>query len=156
MAVDSKYLIIDVPVTNSLTAYTAKDVVGGLLTVTIDSNLGGGILNQVTIINEEVIAEAFTLYFSDAAPSSIADAAIYAPTIADLQKNFAIVNIASGDWVDVQGVGINVVNKTDLNHVFEADGGNKIYMYFVATETPDWVTATDAVLIRLHILTEGY
>ena len=148
----STYVDVNVELTVGLDAYTAVDVVGGLLTFRVPGTAGGGILNGISLLDEDDQSEGYTVYLHDELPSTIADDAAYAPTIADLRKQFAVVTIVTGDYTSINSLGY--VHKTDLNYVFNTDASNgNIYVYLAAIATPDYTNA-DTLYLRLHILTE--
>lgn len=133
-------------------AYTASDVVGGLLTFDLTGlSQNGGILNSVLLTDAANQSEPYYLYLFNELPSTIADQAAFAPTIADLKKVFAIVNIAAADYLTPNSLGIAL--KEDINNVF-VTANNRIYGYLVANaSTPDYTATTDLGL-TLYILAE--
>ena len=146
----SKPLTVNKELTVDLDAYTAGDVVGGLLTFPVPAAIGGGILNSVMLIDEDSEAEAYSLYLFDDIPSTIADDAAFAPTIADLRKLVAKIDILS--YVTVNSIDYCYV--PDINQVFGQLQTGNLYGYLVAVATPDYTNA-DALYLRLGILTEG-
>lgn len=129
--------------TVSTTAYTAGDVVGGLLTIPAGSAGGGGILRQVLITDAANQKEAYTLYLFDAAPTTIDDADAFAPVIADLNKIAATMAIAALDYVEVNSLAY-AIKSPDLE--FCLNTGSNLYAYLVAGDTPDYAAATDLAL----------
>lgn len=125
-------------------AYSANDVVGGLLTFDVHSAGGGGVIRQVILCDDDGEAAACKLYFFNAAPSSIADNGAYAPTFADLKKRVgARVAIAAADYNTFSGNSIAV--KSDLSIEYATDGG-KLYAYLVCDATPTYSATTDLYL----------
>ena len=149
---DWKFITVEQEITVGLAAYAALDVVGGLLTFAIPATVNGGILNAVSLFDEDNQKEAYNLYLHDSEPATIADDATYGVAIADLRRQFAVVAIAAGDYTTVNSLAY--AHKTGLDYVFQADGKNQIYAYLEAVLTPDY-TVTDALFIRLHIRTLG-
>lgn len=143
-------LTVDVELTVDTDAYTAGDVVGGLLTFAVGTASGGGILNSIMLIDEDSEAEAYTLYLFDAKPSTIADDAAFAPTIEDLRKLVAVVSIVSYTTVNSK----DYAYIPDINQVFGQLGDGNLYGYLVPDATPDHTNA-DALYMRMGILTEG-
>lgn len=122
-------------------AYSANDVVGGLLTLNIaKSSGGGGLLRRIILVDDHNQSEPFTLYLFDATPTSFADDAAFAPTNADLEKLIGTVAITAGDYVTVNSNGYAIVDDIDLE--FNPLDGN-VYAYLVCGETPDYNAATD-------------
>lgn len=146
----SKPLTIDVELTVDTDAYTALDVVGGLLTFAVGSPTGGCILNSVTLIDEDNQSEDYKLYLFDSKPTVIADDAAYAPAIADVRKRVRTIDLVAYETVN----SIPVCEVSNINQVMgQLDDGN-FYGYLVAVATPDY-TNTDALFLRLGVLTEG-
>jgi len=131
---------IDVPIVVTTPAYEANDVVGGLLTISVHSAGGGGIIRRLAITDAANQKEAYALHFFDQSPTVIADAAAYAPTIADLKKLIGSVAIAALDYVELNSMA--VVIKAAVGIEFESSDGN-IYAYLVAVATPDYAAVTD-------------
>jgi hypothetical protein len=135
-----------------LTAYSAEDVVGGLLQFDVSQlSVNGGIINSAILIDEDSQAEPFKLYLFDSLPSTIADDAAFAPTVADLQKLCSVIEFAAASYVTVNTFDYCIV--TDINDVFSTSTG-KLYGYLVANaSTPDYANA-DTLTITLRILSE--
>jgi hypothetical protein len=135
-----------------LTAYSAEDVIGGLLTFDVSElTTNGGLINSAILIVEDSQAEPFKLYLFDSLPSTIADDAAFAPTVADLQKLCSVISFLTADYVTVNTFDYCIV--TDINNVFSTTTG-KLYGYLVANaSTPDYANA-DTLTITLRILGE--
>lgn len=136
---------VRVPLTISTAAYTANDVVGGLITVDVGSAGGGGILRKVVITDSDNKKAAFTLHCFDSAPATIADADAFAPTEASLIARHDVVTIEAADYVTINSMAQAVVS--DLAVDFEVYNGYAYY-YLVATATPDYDNA-DALTLTL-------
>ena len=146
----TKYIQSDLELTVTLSAYTAVDVVGGLLEFDVYSASGGGILNSIMLIDEDNQSEAYTLYIFDDTPSTIADAANFAPTIVDMRKLIATISISS--YTTINSIAYCYVD--DINKVFGNLTKRVLYAYLVAVATPDYVNA-DALYMRWSVLTNG-
>lgn len=133
-------------------AYTAGDVVGGLLTFDVSSGMGGGLINRVRVVDEDNQSAAFNLYLFNAVPTTIADDAAFASavTIADVQKLVCKVSIGSYTTLN----SIDYYHSAVLNYAFTSDA-EKLYGYLVANGSTPNFTNADAVSIYLEILTEG-
>lgn len=137
--------------TITLDAYTANDVVGGLLQFDVSALIvNGGLLNQAILIDEDSQEETYRLFLFEALPSTIANDAAFAPTIDDLNKLVAVIDFAAADYVTVNSLDYCIV--TDINNVFVTSVGI-LYGYLVATDTPDMATV-DALTIRLYVVSE--
>lgn len=146
--------VIEAQVTPTITAgaYTALDVVGGLLTFNVSSPSGVGILNKLVIADDDDEKAVLTLYLFNAAPSTIADNASTtgALLIADLKKLVCTISIAAADYKTINSNAYAV--KEDINNVYKADGKGNLYGYLVCTATPTYTAATDLTL-TLSVLT---
>ena len=141
---------IQVAPTVGTDAYTANDVVGGLMTFSISDQGFDGLVRSILVTDAHSQAEAYVLYLFGAQPSTIADDAAFAPTIADLKKIIGVVTLAAADyttvnsldWALLGGHEDNVAANVTMEIPAHSDNGD-IYMYAVATDTPDYNAATD-------------
>lgn len=141
---------ISVTPTITLAAYTAGDVVGGLLTFTdTDVPVGAVAFNAVTLIEADIQNEQYVLHLFNDVPTTIANDAAYATniTISDLKIELAQITIATADWTDTGTVGSSAFKTFDP--VYAENTRNAIYGYLVATDTPDY-SAADDLTINLH------
>lgn len=135
---------IEAPLTITAGAYSASDVVGGLVAVTIQQGrFASGVIRKLSVVDDDNEKAALTIYFFSEAPTSIADNAAFAPAIADLKKMSGSVAVAAGDYVTLNGNAIAL--KTEINHDFQATTGI-LYLYLVCTGTPTYTATTDLTL----------
>ena len=143
-----------VRVYNALTvgtgAYTAGDVVGGLLTFEVSTENGArsGNIVSVLLTDDHKQSEQYVLYLFDQAPTTIANDAAFAPTIADLKKIIGTVVVATADWTEINNNDWALLGgheDTRMRIPFVTHDGN-VYMYAVATDTPDYNAATDLTI----------
>ncbi len=135
-------------------AYTANDVVGGLLTFSIDANfaIDGAILQTVEINDAANQKEAFDVWLFAAAPTTIANDAAFEPVIADLQKRIGNpIRIAAADYTTVNNLAY--ATTANLTRPLQFSGG-KLYAYLVAVDTPDYAAAGNLSLY-LNLISEG-
>ena len=146
-------LWVEVPITVTLTAYEALDVVGGTLTSdAIKQIKGGGYINAIRLIDDACQAEPYTLYVYSSAPSTIADAVIYTQPVADALLCIGKIAIAASDY-DTTG------SLCDMAFVYGCGGaltssfvmwqtlaGQSLYFRLVPSATPDYAAATDLTL----------
>lgn len=145
----AKHKKIAVNPTIDTDAYTTGDVVGGLLTFDLSGiTVNGGLINQAHFVDEDATGVTWTLYLSDELPTTIADDAAYAPTIADVNKYCAVVGFGSLSTVN----SIEYQTVEDINNVFSTST-KELYGYLVCTGAPN-PTNTDAITITLWILSE--
>lgn len=147
-----KLQVVEVPITiGSLDAYTAGDVVGGLLTSeAIEQIRGGGYIAWVRMVDDNDQAEGYSLYCFYDTPSTIADDAAFAPLEADWTKWFTTITIAAADY-DQSGsdAGVMADGKdatTGEYHLFPNLDGGLLKFYLVATDTPDYADADDLTM----------
>lgn len=132
-------------------AYTAGDVVGGLLTFTFSGlTVNGGILNQLIMVDEDNVGGTLTLYLFEEAPDTIADDAAFASAISidDMNKLIGIHTLPSPTTVN----SIDFYHTTDINDVFTTTN-NSIYGFLVDSTGGTWTNA-DALTIRLYAISE--
>jgi hypothetical protein len=143
MEIHGNTITVDTALTVATSAYTAADVVGGLITLNVGSPGGGGVVRSVILVDDAAQSEPYKLYLFDTKPSVIADDAAFAPTVADLKKLVGIIDIVAGDYVTLNG---NVIAlRTGLSIDYVCSVGN-LYAYLVAVDTPDYAAATDLTL----------
>jgi len=142
--------VVNVPLTVTLDAYTAADVVGGRLSCVVPQIAGGGFIAWVRLVDDADQAEGYDLHCFYQQPSSIANDAAWAPTEADRLKHFTTINIAAGDY-DQSGADASVISdgkdKTAGEYLFFPPlSDNVMYFYLVASDTPDYAAADDLTL----------
>ncbi len=145
---------IDIDITVSLAAYTAGDVVGGLLTVPVHSSGGGGWLLDFYLTDAANQNEPFDIYIFDAAPTTVADADPFAGSM-DIDDLGVLIHkeiLAAGDYKTINSLGWAHVPA--INQQFHAPNGN-LYFYLVPTATPDYAADDDlaaAISVLLNII----
>jgi hypothetical protein len=134
-------------------AYTANDVVGGLITVTLDSLSGSMWIMDVIITDDDDEKAAFTLWIFDALPTAFADDAAFAPVIGDLDKCVGKIAINTGDYTTVNGNAWAKSTPTEGAITMHAEETNKFYAYLVCVGTPTYTATTDLKL-RFGVATQ--
>lgn len=135
--------------TTTAGAYSANDVVGGLITIPF----ADGIIRRIKVVDDDNVGAALDLYLFSGAPTSIADngAFLTAFTLGDHKKWIRKLTIATGDWQTINS------NKTafvayqgseSLGIDFSADDGANIYAYLVGTGGPTY-TSTAGLYIKI-------
>jgi hypothetical protein len=144
------YRPVDLLITPSDAAYTANDVVGGVLSFTM--NNATGFLYGVTVtVGEASIAVPGTIWFYSAVPTTtIADNAAFAPVHADNKKILGKVLLPTADALNSFNVYITLLT-TPMP--FTCTG--TLYAYFVTSGTPNFTGAAQEIQIRLHVYCEG-
>jgi hypothetical protein len=143
----NRTMTIDIPLDISTAAYTAGDVVGGLIAVDVHSAGGGGILRRLTLVDTDEKDAAFYVYVFDGAPDVIDDDDPFAPDADDLLKLIGRVHIEAGDYLSIND--ISVALKGDLA-VDYTSGDGFLYLYLVAVATPDF-DEDDALTLRVTV-----
>lgn len=137
---------IAVQPTISAGAYSANDVIGGLLEFPIPRN-GSGFVRGVEITDDDNEKAACKLYLFASRPTAFADNAAFAPTIDDLKSLFAIVTIGSGDYSTINNNAKAIVS-TNTSLDFEFQNQPAVYGYLVCDATPTYTATTD---LTIHI-----
>lgn len=120
--------------------YSANDVVGGLQTYSLAPASAGVWLDKVRIVDDDNEKAAVTLHLFNAVPATVADNGAYAPTIAELGTEIAIINIAAADYVTENGNAIAI--KDGLQKRLPLPNG-KLYVYLTCDATPTYTAITD-------------
>lgn len=131
-------------------AYSALDVVGGLLTfqAVTAKQPGKGEIREVVIYDTNKQAKAMMLYLFDSVPSTIADNAAFALNAADVRKLVGgPVSLASHSSCGTTGI----TYAAQLSKPFRTDGDSKLYGYLVCSAAPTY-SATDAIDVGLSIV----
>lgn len=141
-------------ITVTLDAYTAGDVVGGLLEFDISDGSGGGVVNAIRMVDEDSQAEPYSLYVFNDKPTVIANDAAFALTVADMRKLIAVVPIVAGDYVThstFDYVHLNLTDSAVLGRPLIFNGNGKLWAYLVAGSTPDYANA-DTLWIGMDVI----
>lgn len=145
--------IVEVPITATTDAYSAEDVIGGTLTSgDLKQYAGGGYIAWVRLVDDDDEKAALRLYVYKDAPSTIADAAAFAPTEADWFLTLGCIELATADY-DASGneaciVAAGIDRKTEREILFDDLPDGKLYFRLVCDATP---TYTDANDLTLHV-----
>ena len=131
-------------------AYSAGDVVGGLLTFDVSGAPEGSLLTRALLVDDDNEKPELTLYLFNAAPTTIADADAFAPAVADLKKLITKIVFAVADYVTVNSNAYAL--KEDLNDLIPANTGY-VYGYLVCTATPTYTASSD-LWVSLDLLAE--
>lgn len=131
--------------------YTANDVIGGLVKLTFQTAGGWCVLDDIVLVDDADSISSITIHVFNAAPSTIADNAAFAPTEADLQKKVAKVVMTAFDTEgsDRWGQAAPNIIKKQI-----ALPNNALWFYIVATAAPTF-GAIDDLYIRVSVLVEG-
>jgi hypothetical protein len=143
MPIHGNTITVDTALTVDTDAYTAGDVVGGLIEFEVGSPGGGGVVRSVILVDDAAQSEPYKLYLFDTEPSAIADDAAFAPTIADLKKLVGIIDIVAGDYVTLNSNVIAIRTGLSIDYVCST---GILFAYLVAVDTPDYAAAADLTL----------
>lgn len=137
--------------TTTAGAYTALDVVGGLITFTgITANQPGKAeIREIILYDNDYEAKAMTLYLFDSAPTSIADNDAFTLSAADLRK-LCCTPIPLVTHKPT-GATVGVTYASELSRPIKTDGDAKLYGYLVAEVAPTY-TATDSLRLALSLI----
>ena len=139
----SKYVSITVAPTVTAGGYSAKDVVGGLLTFANAASVykGSGVIRKCVIKNNANVADLLMVNLFSQAPAVIADNAPYDPTDAEMAYCIGVFPIVAADYV--LGTDNGVATKLlEFPFVLVA-GGTSLYAYVSTVATPTYAAVTD-------------
>ena len=129
-------------------AYTAGDVVGGVISIApLTFASGGYLLRAVTLVDEADVKAALKLWLFNSQPSSIADNAPLALTASDHKALVGVMQIATADYYSSGGIATaHTVPSQPI-----AFAGDRLYGYLVCDGTPTYSATTDLSQIRLTL-----
>lgn len=135
------FLPVDKTITPSDDAYTANDVVGGLLTLTMKGG-NGKIHGVIVAVGEASIAVPATIWLYSAVPTVIADNAAFAPVHADNKKLMGKLLLPTADALN----GFNVY--TLISTIPIPFWTGVVYAYMVTTGTPNFTGVAQEIGLR--------
>ena len=150
------YSVEDVAVTPTITAgaYSANDVIGGLMTFSISGMNTGGMSGTLRIRDNGAVGPAMVLYVFKEAPTAIADNAAFSLVDADSDKLIGIITV--GTWDDLTAFKhVRVAGKDDTTSEyidFRTPNGS-IYVYAKVTGTPT-MAATNSLRFEWSFWTD--
>jgi hypothetical protein len=140
---------IDYVITASDAAYTANDVVGGLLTIPL-SAANGRLVGYSIAVGEASIAVPGALWIYSTVPTtSIADNAAFAPVHADNAKNLAVLTLPTAITV----ASFNIYQALLTTPLPFSTNGN-LYIYYVTSGTPNFTGAAQVINVKLLVESE--
>ena len=139
------FLRVDVTPTITAGAHTDLDVVGGLMTFSINAPFGGFMINKVLIIDQGAQDATFRLHFYDSTPTTIADNAAYSRADGDVIKYVGYIDVSTYDGSDTAN---SVGQATDINDAFVFTGG-ALYCYATLNGSTSTYAATDDLTFSL-------
>lgn len=132
-------------------AYHAKDAVGGKLTFANAARIAGGkgVINSVTIIDDDDEKAGLELWLFDTDFTASADNAAFDPSDADMETCIGVIPISTADYYSASDNGCACVRGVGLQ--FDCSGAiTSIYGQLKCTGTPTY-TATSDLSVRLSI-----
>ena len=137
--------IVDITVAPTVTAgaYSAKDVVGGLLTFANAASVykGAGIIRKCVIKNNANVADLLMVNLFSQAPAVIADNAPYDPTDAEMAYSIGSFAIVAADYV--LGTDNAIATKLLEMPFVLVSGGTSLFAYVSTVATPTYAAITD-------------
>lgn len=135
--------------TVSLTAYSSKDAIGGLLTFTGAARSAGGSIRveAVQVVDRDQEMKDLDLVLFDRAITAPTDNAIFAPSDAELDYCVGRIPIRSFDWADFSTNAVAHV----LAGLSAVLNGTDLYGVLVARGTPTFTASTD-LTVTLSII----
>jgi hypothetical protein len=141
------YRPVDYVITASEAAYTANDVVGGLLTIPIPNGGTGRLVGYSIAVGEISIAVPGALWIYSTVPTTtIADNAAFAPVHADNAKNLAVLTLPAAITV----ASFNIYQALLTTPLPFGTNGN-LYIYFVTSGTPNFTGAAQVINVKLLV-----
>ena len=133
-------------------AYSAKDVVGGLMTFTgvLTDGVDTGVLQAISMDLKSAQTAVFVLHLFKSQPSTIADNAVFALSAADALLKVASIPVT---WVAANGSGSEVMScylTSSLNIPIESTGG-VIYGYLVCDSNVTFASTSSLVNVTLGV-----
>lgn len=124
-------------------AYSANDVIGGLLTFAFSEHNTGGLLGTLRIRDNDAVGPAMVLYLFDKLPDAeLADNAAFALTDAD--SDALIATITLGTWKDFTAfkwIPVDAVDDDTGKDIDFRTGDGNLYVYAKVTGTPTMTNA---------------
>lgn len=148
LSVKSSSDVIRVTPTITAEAYSANDVVGGVITLAgaVREAGGAGVLQSVVIVDRGNVGAALSLLLFRASPASaLADNAPFAWGSGDGDKYLGRVEIAASDYATFAGRKVASVKNVGL--VIAADATD-LFAYLVCSGTPTYASQSD---LTLHV-----
>jgi hypothetical protein len=140
---------IELSLTVTAGAYSDGDVVGGLLTLTDLALVRGALLNKIVVVDAADQKAAFDLWLFNAAPTTFADNAAFAPTAADLTKVISRIAFAAADYQSENSLAHGELD--DINTVIPTNIG-VLYAYVVLNGSTPTYTATDDLWLAFDFI----
>lgn len=136
-------------VTTSAGAYSAGDVIGGLLDLSeLCGAGGGGVIRSVIVSDDANQAVALDIHFFDEEPAAIANGDPFASGLAfeDLAKRIHKLSIAALDYEVINSNAQAIMDDLAITH-----GAGQLWAYIVANGSTPTYGASAAVL-RLKLI----
>lgn len=132
-------------------AYSAGDVIGGLIKLEFQTAGGWCALNDIVVVDDSDVIASLNIHVFNEAPTSVNDNAAYAPSVADLNKKVAKVAISSFDTDGSDRWGSAA---PQINNKLIRLPKNALWFYIV---DPTGVTlaSTTAITFQVTVLAEG-
>ena len=135
-------------------AYSANDVLGVGGYIEVDFGVPGLKLLGLHLFDAIDQKPTFTVYVYDQKPTTVAaDNAAWAADATSQKYLRGRFTVASGDWTSENSMATASVNLEGLGISVGDLAGNKLYLVFKVTNTPDYVAATD-LIIHLTVLVD--
>ncbi len=132
-------------------AYSANDVVGGLLTFANAGRVasGSGVIKSVVILDDAGQDAATELWLFDRTFTPIADNGAWDPSQADLRFLIAVISTADGSWF---AAGTESAARVEVSQSYNlAAAGTSLFGQLVTRGTPTY-SATDDVTVIVQLL----
>lgn len=127
-------------------AYAAKDAVGGLLTFAAAARIstGKGVINTVTIIDDDDEKAALELWLFNQTFTATADNAAFDPADATMTNCVGVIPIAAADYYSANDNGAACVRGVGLQFQL---AGTSLFGQLKCTGTPTYTATTDLTIV---------
>lgn len=145
-----KYVKRNIPLVVATAAYSASDVVGGLLTCKVSGFEGGGFLYSGALRDANNQSEPYLLYVYDTLPATIADADPFTWDATEVDKCIGVVDIPAAKYFainSIQRAHFSCKDKYSEEHIVIDSDVSDLWFYLVANgSTPDYAAITNLKL----------
>lgn len=149
--------VFDKKVTPTITAgaYSANDVVGGLLEFPVDGTKDSGLIVRVQIVDAGNVKAACKLYLFTEKPNVIVDNGAFAPNRAAQEAMLGPIPVAAADYVTINSIGRASHPPTVSDNLaipFKLGSAGILYGYLVCDATPTYIAINNLTIRIIGVL----
>jgi hypothetical protein len=143
--------VVKITPTITTTLYTALDLIGGIITITSAMRVSGGsgILQSMTVIDDDNEKAAFEVMIFDSSPASgtYTDNGAYVHSSGDVDKFLGRFSVAAADYVTEVSGSLAVATVRNIGLPVKASGSANLYALVLVTGGPTYTAVND---LRWH------